>query len=68
MPFVCVCVCLARVGCGVPHMAGVVCAAGLTDIDVSDTGIVLTKVLQCCNTCSVLNAQLELQCKKKRTE
>ena len=49
-------------------MAGVVCAAGLTDIDVSVMGIILTKVLQCCNTCSVLNAQLELQCKKKRTE
>jgi len=49
-------------------MAGVVCAAGLTDIDVSGMGIILTKVLQCCNTCSVLNAQLELQYKNKRTE
>jgi membrane-associated phospholipid phosphatase len=28
--FVCVRVCVSRVGCGVIHMAGVVCAAGLT--------------------------------------
>jgi hypothetical protein len=37
-------------------MAGVVCAAGLTDINVSSMVIILTKVLGCSNTCSVLNA------------
>ena len=65
---VCLLLCLSRVGCGVTHMAGVVCAAGLTDINVSSMGIILTEELQCCNTCSVLNAQLELQYEEKRTE
>jgi len=27
---ICLLLCLSRVGCGVTHMAGVVCAAGLT--------------------------------------
>jgi hypothetical protein len=49
-------------------MAGVICAAGLTDINVSGMGIILTKVLQYCNTCSILSIELELQYKKKRTE
>jgi hypothetical protein len=44
-------------------MAGVVCAAGLTDINVGSMVIILTKVLECCNTCSVLSAELELQYK-----
>ena len=43
---VCLLLCLSRVGCGVTHIAGVVCAAGLTDIDVSGMGIILTKVLR----------------------
>jgi hypothetical protein len=49
-------------------MAGVVCAAGLTDINVSIMVIILTKVLECCNTCSVLSAELDIQYKKGRTE
>lgn len=59
---------LSRVVCGVTHMAGVVCAAGLTDINVSIMVIILTKVLECCNTCSVLSAELDIQYKKGRTE
>jgi len=39
-----------------------------TDINVSGMEIILTKGLQCCNTFSLLNTQLELQYEKKRTE